>query len=243
MSEFLVDVTIPSVSGFPEDDVHNGFVFDTDPGFDPVADYAELCTPIADFYNAAQSTGDAVAKYMSYSLSRTASVCSMKLYEIAGHLDGSPHGSPKQTATWTLAAAASGYQSIPEECALVMTLNGYTSSAIPAVESADGSDPGSAPDRPLQRHRGRLYLGPWTTFAATDPPGIVRPKTSLITTLLDAAEDLQDAVVANGHQWSVWSRANEVTYDVYSVHVDNAWDTQRRRGTAPTSRTARTLIP
>lgn len=88
------------------------------------------------------------------------------------------------------------------------------------------------------RRRGRLYLGPWTADAlgnATGQRG--RPKTSLTDLVAAGAGALKDASDASGDwTWHIWSPTDGVGREVNNGWVDNAWDTQRRRGVDPTTR-------
>nr|CRY97356.1 hypothetical protein [uncultured prokaryote] len=85
------------------------------------------------------------------------------------------------------------------------------------------------------RRRGRVYLGP---FSSTYLGGDGRPSSGLITIIKDFGDDLLAASIASDpvFTWQVYSTVNESSVDVTEGWVDNAWDTQRRRGLEPSSR-------
>ena len=87
-------------------------------------------------------------------ISRDAGACSIKLYDITGNLDGSPHGSPYDVTTFTMPAASS-VVGLPSEVALCCTFEANNREEQ-FVEVPDGSDAGTAVDRPRQRFTGRV---------------------------------------------------------------------------------------
>lgn len=87
------------------------------------------------------------------------------------------------------------------------------------------------------RRRGRLYFGPLNAGASAGTgSNVVRPSTAVIGDLYRATRDLADASTL-GARWVVWSRVNESAVPIEYGWVDNAFDTQRRRGEDATSRT------
>lgn len=86
------------------------------------------------------------------------------------------------------------------------------------------------------RRRGRLFLGPLSVSTITGP----RPTQTLITAALDLGVALE-AAAAPGEVWQVYSTVDQVGATIQSISVDNAWDTQRRRGLSPTTREVRTV--
>lgn len=237
----LVVATLTHVSGFPEDDYVNTFAISTDPATPLTTSGGELTIPIASFYNTLYS-GMSVSNFLNGSISRAAGALKMKVYDLDGKLSGnSALGSPSFEDTGTLNSPLEP-TFLPEEVALKLTWRGENWDEQP-VEEADGGDPGTTPDRPRARHTGGIYVGPFIDVVAVDGANKARPTTNLVNTLLNAAEGLQDALVANGHHLAVWSRSNANLRWVTHAQVDNSFDTQRRRGVAPTSRTTRVLLP
>jgi hypothetical protein len=90
-----------------------------------------------------------------------------------------------------------------------------------------------------RRRRGRVYLGPFTNLSGDGSTG--RPDATAITAITTAAQTLLDASQASSSwKWAVIHDANGVAPVAHVVEngwLDNAWDTQRRRGNAPGVRT------
>jgi hypothetical protein len=93
-----------------------------------------------------------------------------------------------------------------------------------------------------QSQRGRIYFGPLNPDAFegsgggdewNTPP---RPATAFKNILAAAASDLEDANDAD-NTWIVYSRVLDQGFAVTDGWIDNAFDTQRRRGVAATART------
>lgn len=236
LTEAQAVVTFANVSGFPRDSVVNTFAFTCDGSTSTSSKVTQLTAAIASFYNTAQSTTRTLAYYMSHTLKRTSNAVSVKIYDIHSTLDGTPHGSPVGEGFFTLATAASN-PDLPDQVALVMTLRGFSWASQP-IERPDGSDPGSEVDRPRQRYSGRLYLGPFNTAANADVADgtATRPTGPLLTTILESAQDFQNALDVNGDLWGTWSRADADVHNVVEAQVDNRWDTQRRRLLAASGR-------
>lgn len=93
---------------------------------------------------------------------------------------------------------------------------------------------------PKGRRRGRVYLGPLSANAAYNESTGCRPSANLVSALSDAVQALSDGLDGSGVLHSVWSRTDDELYNVVQYWVDNAFDTQRRRGLAPTTKT---LLP
>lgn len=241
MSEYLVQVTLPHVSGFAEDNVVNTFAIDAFPGWDPATELLDISSPITGFYNHVHASGQSVARFLGTGLSRAALACRIKYYDIAAYLDGSPHGSPVAEDGFTLANGLAA-STLPEEVAVALTLRADTWQSQ-LVETADGSDEGIARDRPRQRHTGKVYVGPLVAEANQLTNNKSRVDSAFRTCLLDSIERVQDQLRVNGHNLCVWSRADEDLTTVTHAQVDDAFDTQRRRGGDSTSRTTRVLVP
>lgn len=89
---------------------------------------------------------------------------------------------------------------------------------------------------PQRNRRGRIYFGPLDT-TVVDSDG--RPASAFVTKLAGAGEGIIDdlATAAHGTLWVVYSTVTGDLVPVTNGWVDNAFDIQRRRGLAPTSRT------
>nr|CRY97692.1 hypothetical protein [uncultured prokaryote] len=85
--------------------------------------------------------------------------------------------------------------------------------------------------------RGRVFLGP-ISLSQCDNDG--RLKATARSTIADAFHDFtgdEDNVGISGWEWCVYSRTLSEFVNVAMGHVDNAFDTQRRRGISATVRT------
>lgn len=89
--------------------------------------------------------------------------------------------------------------------------------------------------QPPARRRGRVFLGPLSQGAASASTG--RPAAGVISSIVLAAQDLLDASTGASWSWSIYSTVDDATREVLSGWVDDAFDTQRRRGVAPVGRT------
>lgn len=133
-------------------------------------------------------------------------------------LPGTPPNYPFEEQTFNLASAPGG-TALPRECAIVLSFQGARSAGFPQA-----------------RRRGRIFTGPYNTTANTTG----RPAAGIITALSTAGATFKsnvEAITGGAHSWTIWSVANQEGVHVDNGWVDNAWDTQRRRGDEVTSRT------
>ena len=234
--EFLSTVTLDHLSGFADDAAQNTFAWSRLVGDGGLNDFNNVVINLSTFYNIANINGKSVSQYLSPSLSRLPQGVKVDTYSISGKLGGAPHGPPVNTQFINLSPTLEG-GSLPSEVALVLTLNTLGMEAF-SVETPDGPDAGVERDRPRSRRRGRLYIGPFSSNTnAPDDDSRARPIPDLGTTLRQTAKRLHDMMASDGLQWSVWSRKDAALRPISGCATDNAWDTQRRRGVAPTSRT------
>lgn len=88
---------------------------------------------------------------------------------------------------------------------------------------------------PQGRRRGRVYIGPLnTTCGSITPVGDSRPNPAFRTRMLDAAYQLDQQLFTHGARWCVWSPTAQSAVAVSTMSVDDAFDTQRRRGMSAT---------
>lgn len=240
MPDYLATVTLPTVSGLAADDVQLDFVIASSVTVAP-GDTLDLSGPIANFFNTHDGAGHWVAEFLGQQVKRDTNGAIIRYYDISAHLDGSNHGSPVAVDHFTVGPISSNSSSLPDEVAVVMTLRGegWDTASVEVI------NPTPSPHlvRPKQRHSGRLYVGPINLAGYGNADNRPRPATVLRTTLLNAAERLQDELSAVPATWCVWSRKDAVLRDVVRAEVDDAWDTQRRRGVKPLTRDSRVLIP
>lgn len=212
MSFLRALVSIPSDTGDPADTVTNTWHFDSDDPYDSTV-LAGITTKLTNFYQAIDGfmAGDL--------LGNTATV---KVYDLA---DDEPRV-PK--ATFTIALTLSTGVALPSEVAAVLSFRG-------ALESGAN----------MKRRRGRVYLGPLTTTQIETVGGRVRWTSGFVTAVTAAAVAMRDLVTTENAKWAVFSpttyaQTNDLDQafeDVVAGWMDNAPDTQRRRGTASTIRT------
>lgn len=201
----------------------------------------EISTALAAFYTATGTDQvNPLSYYLGNKLSRAADACRVRLFNVSSSLDGSAHGPSYFEDTFTL-GAPSASNCLPPEVALVATIYGAGRESV-SPEVADNADPSgfddadSLRDRPMQRRTGRIYLGPFTLNAFDG--ATAGPNDDVRQDLAYAFRNLQNALEARStgpYMLSVWSRKNQSIYNAYSVSVDNAFDTQRRRGFKPTA--------
>lgn len=213
MAIYRAQFTIPYFTNLPTDVVVNDWHFSFIIGNPDTSDYEDLRDDLIAFYNAVYSGalgGDAMAPWM-----RPADA-SLKIYNIN---DPTPRA-PRWEGPAALADNRVSASGIPLESAICCSFQGDQVSGAPQA-----------------RRRGRVFLGGWGS--ATEPgdattfPG---PDVALIASINTAAETLVGSAFADGWQWVVYSRVNNTGAPITNGWVDDAWDTQRRRGNAPTSR-------
>lgn len=222
MATALAQVNFENTSGFSADRVVHTFHFAV------VAPVVDLVTAglIADqleaFYNDIHAPGitAGVGGEMSTVIAR--SLSRIKVYD----LGPPPPRIPVLDRGFTLTPTAAP-TNMPNEVALVLS---YRSDPRPGIA--------------LSRTRGRLFFGP-LVYSAAVVAGDVRPASSTVNRLVGAGAFLKVPFGAAGQiQWTVYSptqRAAGVPENLYTssvavVHVDDAFDTQRRRGRAAVSR-------
>lgn len=151
--------------------------------------------------------GDPVSAYISPWVQRAAE---LRIYDMSTAKPRVPTIIPFNLGT-VLANAG-----LPEEVALCLSFHGATPPAVTA------------------RRRGRVYIGPLVTSAYSSATNTTpsRPSTNFLTTLTGAATALLDSA---GVDWAILGKDGYV--QVSGGYVDNAFDTQRRRGPATTART------
>lgn len=254
----LATVVLKNKSGIAKDIFTNQFVLVNtvveSEGDVPSGTWAAYDEVLANFYNNVTATGTALGSWIADGVDRAATH-EIKFYDITGRTLGAlnakgnvvppPHGSPIHTGNFTL-VAPNNAAGLPSEVCSVLTLRGRGALLSP-VELADDSDEGTAINRPRQRHTGRISLGPLTlaALATEGTDNQVRPATAFIDCALAAAEGLSDdlAGLPEPTAWCVWSRKDGVLREVVQAEMDNAFDTQRRRGAQATARSTRAFAP
>lgn len=199
-------VTFPAVSAIPADAVTNTWHFDS---YGPEVDFQNVADMLKDFYSKTYAALNPISYYLASGLSNVAEV---RIYKMS---DPKPRP-PAFEGTFEL-GRPSGITPIPTECAVVLSFQATRQAGMPQ-----------------SRRRNRVYLGPFSN-RANGSDG--RPSPGLKDSIARAAKELLDAAQASVvWSWAVYSPTNDAYYNVNNGWIDDAWDTQRRRGLAPTSR-------
>lgn len=206
----LFQVQFPGSSGLPEDVFINTFAFQGAEATLTEATANTIADELQAFYNATNAPGTgSLAALMTTSITRAN--CKIKAYDL---LQLEPRV-PVIDRTWTLNPSNAGAD-YPNEIACVLSIN---ATLLP------GANP--------RTHRGRIYIGPLKSETGGASGGDVRPQGTLLNRIQGAAVRLMGFT---GGTWSIYSRKDDMLYDVTSGHVDNAFDIQRRRGLKASSR-------
>lgn len=210
---------IPLDSGVPEDSIVNTWYFDDDD--DPVAAPGDTSGWIADQLQAFYQAIDGVLFPTTVATPMT-----IRLYDMA-------EPEPRQPVdTWEIPLTPSASQPLPNEVALCLSFAAANESGVPPA-----------------RRRGRVFLGPVAESAVAVINSQSRPVLAVRETVRDAAAALMSfthpASPGLHLKWSVFSPTTLASAggslasafnDVVSGWVDDAWDTQRRRGAVTTAR-------
>ncbi len=203
-------------SGLPEDRFINTFHFRTPSGTVEEAGMTVARNKVRDFYllnveGLVQSPKPVVSHY-SAAITRGPLALELRAYDL-----GAPE--PRQPSTTKhdiLGAAPTDW--LPAEVAAVLSFSGGVG---------------------LPRERGRVYLGPLNTngrqFEATTARVVISPDMRLLVTA--AALRMSGGPESDLARWVVYSPTNNNTVIVQRGYIDDAYDTQRRRGEAPVLRT------
>lgn len=228
MSTVRAQVVFQGRTGIPEDVFVNTFHFAAASG-DKSAAYATLAADLEEFYTvpAAPATRSIVS-FMSRFILGSAS--SIRFYDLD---DAKPREPTILPYTWTVGSANTA--DLPEEVACCISYH-----ATPPITA---------------RKRGRIYIGPLNSdtlqtaagvWEDTEPGvGPSRPALHFRQALAYSAERLSLAAGPLNH-WQIRSTRvgaagadgtdGEAFYTIVGGYVDNAWDTQRRRGVDPSTR-------
>jgi hypothetical protein len=211
----LAQVRIARTSGLPEDVCINTFHFQTpQPVAVSAAEALSIVTGLEDFYQGLSGTAATTLMAWFSGVVATGPAHEIRVYDMNQPMPRIP------VATATLSLTP-GSTFLPSEVACCLS---YRTNPVVGI--------------PRARTRGRIYFGPLasTTSDATNTAGDVRPKALFTQTLRDAGARLKAPLPGTGIEWAVYSKTGLALRPVDVVSVDNAYDTQRRRGAASTSR-------
>lgn len=208
-----VQISFPHVSGFGEDTVTNTWHFDaaTNPITGDFVDAPNILDMVEDFYTVTP-VGDTRNLMSLYNTQLTGD------YTIRAYSLDDP--SPRPVRATRSGTAPVATTALPEEVALVLSYEAVPAAGIPQA-----------------RRQGSIFLGPWSVHADVLDQTDGRPRAPLLLLIRRAARDLLAASNASlNNEWVVWSPTSLAASTVANGHVDNAWDTQRRRGVDATVR-------
>jgi hypothetical protein len=175
---------------------------------------------------------NSMAHYLAPSVDIGANHCSIEVYDITSHLDGSPHGSPVAAGNWTLTGTTENPSLVEGIAACVSYRANYGTD----VEFGVGT-------RPRARDRNRHYFGPLTANTVTLPTDGTRVKftSGFINDCLYNTKQVE-VITGTGiapDQWNlqVWSRKGAFVKPVAEYWMDDRPDYQRRRSDQPGNKT------
>lgn len=213
-------VSIPMDTALPEDAIVNTWHFDDDD--DPIAAPDDTRDWIMQALTGFYQTIDNVLLAASVT-----SPATVRLYDMADPTPRQPLFTEQIALT-----PVNGDDGLPSEVALCLSFSATVSSGQNAA-----------------RRRGRLYLGPIATAAITTEGGARRPSAAVRTVIANAAAVVRNGIEHPGSpglhlKWAIYSPTTDATdtlgnafNDVATGWIDDAFDTQRRRGARPTTRT------
>jgi hypothetical protein len=172
-----------------------------------------IAAQVISFYNGL-ATGQPLATFLSGKIKRTAQASQVRIYNLADVKPREP-----SIHTFTLEGGDSS-QDLPNEVAVTMSF--YA-------------------DRNLPRQRGRLYLGPLKLLGVGNGVADSEVGANLKDGIWQGLDAM--ALVSGNAVWCVYSQMDGVMRPVSNVWVDNAFDTQRRRGAIASSRWERAVAP
>lgn len=212
---YALQFSIPYFTGIPSDVVTNTFHFDWQASGDPDdSELENLADRVVDFYEDIYNEPGVgnIAIWAKPELS------TCKIYNLDDPLPRVPIYDEIRPLT-TIPDPSSTV--IPTEVACCLSYHGTFASGTPKASQ-----------------RGRLYIGMLADICMTNglANSFARPSNDFMQQLGFAASTLATPDLGNPFQWVVYSRKLEMTTIVTSGWVDNAFDTQRRRGQAASAR-------
>ncbi len=211
------------LTGLPEDDIVNTFHFEK--ATVVTADYATAAGHVKAFFDTTTAPGLRMLQHTADQL--TDHTLQLKVF----NLDDTIPRQPVHDSTYTYASTFyDTAEALPEEVAVTLSFQGTPESGVNQA-----------------RKRGRVFIGP-LTIAATNQSaeGRVFLSSTKATQMVEQMKKLRDDSISSGVRWVVYSPTNDglaldPAVPVTSGWVDNAFDTQRRRGSNSTARVTFTV--
>lgn len=223
-ARYRVQAIFHGVSGLPEDRFVNSWGFmNLDLNNTPLG-AAEMFGRVLDaFYFTAAVNGSTIAGFMSKHL--VSANTEYRVYDLGNPPPRDPIIVTPQVALPPFSAA----DPLPEEVAVVLSLQGQNI-------GWDAQAVGSITPVPRKTRRGRLFLGPWGIAVMQSGTQGARVLPLLRDTIVDRANNIINST--ENMSWDIISPTRLLSTKVIGGYVDNAFDTQRRRGKKETERTA-----
>jgi hypothetical protein len=216
---YLAMVVFSTTASSDEGGFVNTWFFQNDLALGSASQAAtDITTVLQAFYSDAFGAGGkSISQLMSPVVDRAAGA-ECRVYDLG-------QASPRSPIINTISLdTAQSTTPLPNECSIVLSFH--------------SEDPTTNGGTLSKRRRGRLYLGPMgagTLDTYASGMGDARVKAETLNTIELAAEDVLGS--SEDVTWMQYSRVADEFNAVTQGFVDNAFDTQRRRGFAPTVRT------
>ena len=203
---FRVQVVMQHSSGLPEDVFINNLYFRNDTVGQSPANFAAAVAGVLDTAYGTSLNGSSALKEF---IPNSVIAVTYKVYDLG-------EAPPRYPVTEPIAASwvGEGATKWPQEVALCLSFKG-----------------GPAP-----KQRGRIYIGPLVSTAVTSTAVDPRPSASILTSMGRMAQHLMEQTPLGAMTWVVVSPTYAETTIVTEAWIDDAWDTQRSRGLAATTR-------
>lgn len=211
MANLIVQTIFESATGLPADSIVN-----TTSWTGSLSDLDNIRDILVDFYAVQAPDAQNTILYWMSNEAISGNV-TIKIYD----RDDPKPRQPIEIFESDLSEGLGPEDMLPTECAIVVS---YQASRIAGL--------------PQNRRRNRFYMGGFGVEANDN--GRINP--GLVETILFASKEMLNAASASvDKSLIVWSGYYETGYTIDNGWVDNAWDSQRRRGLKSTARGAFSL--
>jgi hypothetical protein len=208
MTTYAALVSLEDANQIPEDVITNTLHFEHAQEGPP--DFANLDDILFDFYNAVPVDAGSLTDF--FTTKRISKKITFQYYDLS---TPKPRV-PAHIEVRELDGVGSGNQ-LPGEVALCLSWQAAKEAGVSQA-----------------RRRNRIYIGGLSTTAAEDDG---RPRALMLASMASNARDMLAAADSSlSWEWVVYSPTNQEQYPIDNGWVDDSFDTQRRRGRAPTSR-------
>lgn len=216
---FRTQVVFQGASGMPEDRFVNNWAWHNTDQVGTIDDLTAAVTRVLDaFYTGLDASSRTVMQYMSNRI--LPGEVEYRTYDLGETPPRTPHITVPN-ATYVFGSAPP----LPEEVATVLSL------VLNSTGSTNGIDTVNIPRR---SQRGRVYIGPLNTTALGSEANRSVVLQAFRDVLIDRALNVMNTT--ENVDWAVVSQRWSAAVLVTGGYVDDAFDTQRRRGPKPINR-------